>query len=738
MELTRHQIAKEASLHKRFTPADVNNYWTVRAVEYAKQYEGSFGFMLNMQNQVNNPDEKLTENMVAAIMNCARRDGAQDSAEKQMAQVVDDIFIPEVLTTPESEVPAPVVKFNFEQFERAAEKAENLSPEHQELEEINSRILELRSKIKSVAELHDPLEALILNSQKEEEVLFEEFQKQIASIREARREAELEKVKLASELAAIQEELENQQRLHALTLQNIAAKQLFEETKKQFEELKVGEPWEDKILDYQWDDVCFMAAKFLAGKSGVLNANDMGLGKTAESAFFFDICVPLFVEKYGRHPRILWLTKKTLRFSTFKELRRWNPDRQIIPLDGNAEQREFRLQLAVTSNAVVIANYDMMNTTPELMKIEWDIVVMDEVHKLKGGANSNPTKIFENAKHLAQHAKFLLPLSGSPIQNHPKEMWAYLHLFNPSRFPNVRNFEREFCFGWGERDSKGRPLVKVDWERIIRAMKDQVIRHSKAEVLKDLPDKTREFRYVEMEGDQLRVYNSLRDEFFVWLDDEKEAKINVTSILAQLTRLRQAAIIPASMRIKQEDGSFRNVDCYESAKIDEAMEIVEQLVDSGEQVVVFSSQFNEPLYEMRRRCETSEYTCEILAGENSHLFEQIETKFQNGDIQVLLVNMKTGGEGLNLQKSDQWEGGANHAVFLDLWWNPKFNEQAEDRLHRKGQKDAVTIHILQTENSVDQFIAAKLEEKEAMIEGIMESGDLRQGSDWADVLRDLL
>jgi SNF2 family DNA or RNA helicase len=78
------------------------------------------------------------------------------------------------------------------------------------------------------------------------------------------------------------------------------------------------------------------------------------------------------------------------------------------------------------------------------------------------------------------------------------------------------------------------------------------------------------------------------------------------------------------------------------------------------------------------------------------------------------------GIGLNLQ------GACSNAIFLDLGWNPGVNEQAEDRLHRQGQKNAVTIHIIQAEDTVDAFIAMKLEEKAAMIEGVMERSELRK------------
>lgn len=711
------EIAIEAAKHPRFREDEMNNYWTNRAVAYAQQYEQSFPFMLAMKEKVESDKPALTPKQVAAILNCARKEG-----ETLNQQKLDNVFSFDSVESTDSETP---------------EVDEN-SKHFVELQQITAKIAVIEAQIKNAAPTLETIMQELEESNKTEQIMFEEFQKRIAVIREARAKAQSEKYEIEKNLQAIKTELENQRRLYALTLQQIAAEQKFDEVRKQFDELRKGMPWDESILPFQWDDVCFSAAAFLSGKNGVLNANDMGLGKTFESGALESILIPMFIEKYGRHPLSIWLTKKTLRHSTFKELRRWNPERMIIVLDGNQTAREFQLELAVANNALVIANYDMLNTT-NIDKYDWDFVFMDEVHKLRGGASSTPTKVFENTRDLCRTAKFIVPLSGSPIQNHPKEMWCYLNIFDPDRFPDVRRFQREFCFGWGEKDDEGNPIVSVDWERIIKVMKDRVIRHSKAECLPELPDKVREFRYVELEGEQKRIYDSLRDEFFFWLDDQKQESLTATSILSRLTRLRQAAIIPASMTISDPiTGKQKRVECYDSSKIDEAMEIIEQLLQEGEQLVLWSSQFTEPLHEVQRRVQKDfKVTCEIIDGGTKNP-QEVETRFQNGEIRVLCCNSKSAGEGYNFQKSDQWNGGANHAIFLDLWWNPKFNEQCEDRLHRQGQKDAVTIHIIQAENSVDSFIAAKLEEKEEMIDGIMERNELRKGADWKDLLKDML
>ncbi len=198
---------------------------------------------------------------------------------------------------------------------------------------------------------------------------------------------------------------------------------------------------------------------------------------------------------------------------------------------------------------------------------------------------------------------------------------------------------------------------------------------------------------------------------------------------------------PSGVKVTINKGTLQEkttqLNCTESAKLDEAIEIIEQLHSQGEQVVVFSSQFNEPLYQLRTKLNALGISCSVLDG--SADASVLEKAFQQKEIDVLAINMRTGSEGLNLQKNPNfWPGGACDAIFLDLWWNPASNEQAEARIHRKGQTHAVTIHIIQADSSVDAFIAGILEEKAAMIDGVMEDSRLRKGSDWKAMLEDLI
>lgn len=732
MEQELHDLLYEAGNHPYFKEQDVNNYWQIRAEKYAASYDGSFDFMVKMKFKVES-QEKLSPKMVSAILNCARKEGSK--------LVVDDL--PDFNTSQEEkEVLEKLEEGLTENPVQPVGEVVVSSLHFKSLSEIEAQMRILEEGMAKIKESVAPLQKVYDENVSEEKQILEEVERKITNLRVQRKEVHDSMLNAERELAQIQMELENQRRLHNLTIQQIAAEQKFNKLKGQFDELRKQMPWHETIAEYQWDDVCFQLAAFKSGKNGILNANPMGAGKTFETGAFDSVATQLFFEMYGRQPRCIWFTKKSLRHSSFRELRRWNPERLIIVLDGNSTARDFQVDVAVGNNAMVIANYDMMNTTPKLLEYDWDFVYMDEVHKLKGGANSTPTKIFENAKIICEKAKFIVPMSGSPIQNHPKEMWTYLHLLDPDHFPNVRRFEREFCFGYGEKDADGNPIQTVNWERIIKVLTDRVIRRDKHEIDPQLPDKVREFRYVEMAPEQRKIYDKLKTEFFVWLDEQKSQSMTATAIIAQLTRLRQINLVPSSVKIVDPETKIATVlDCHESGKLDEAMDILEELLNENEQVVVFSSQFNEPLFELERRIRSQfNVPTETLTGENSSDVDGVEQRFQNGETKVLLINMKTGSEGLNLQKfPERWPGGASHAIFLDLWWNPESNKQGEDRIWRKGQTETANIHIIQGENSVDSFIASILEEKEAMIEGITNRDEYKKNaSDWKQMLLEMI
>jgi SNF2 family DNA or RNA helicase len=530
-------------------------------------------------------------------------------------------------------------------------------------------------------------------------------------------------------------------------LEKQAAAQKLAEAEKKIIELAAESIWWTQGAQFQREDITFIVQAYLDGKRGVANFNDMGTGKTMETAGANEILTHLFYLEHGRYPRRLWLTKKSLIKSNINEVLKWSSGQMPVVCSGSwpEPQREFAIQMALAGNQICVTNYETARTTKQLRNVEWDFIYIDEVHKLKGGANpQGSTEVWKAVRDVCKSARFIIMLSGTPIVNHPREMWSYLHIFDPEKFPASHRgapaamFERMFCWGYGEEG------VQVDWSRLINTLSGQSFRRTKAECKIQLPDRIREERILEMTGAQEAAYEDIRKNFFLWLDEQHEKALTVTAVIAQLTRLWQIAVWPAGIQIKDDNKQVvATVNVEESAKIDEAMDLITELHEAGEQVVVFSSRFDPPMQELRKRCEKLNLVCDLINGASSDRASEFEERFQQRKSDVLCINMQTGSEGLNLQKNPaMWPGGASTCILLDQWWSPALNDQAADRLHRIGQTDPVTIIVLKAETSngrgVDHFVQALLDKKNNMIRGIVESSELRSPAEWNSLLGDIL
>lgn len=555
-----------------------------------------------------------------------------------------------------------------------------------------------------------------------------------------------------NEKYALDEELTRLQREHANLLKSIAAEKMLAEIQDKIDHLIMDAPWGMAARKYQLLDLKYMIAAFESGKSGVLNANDMGLGKTFETIILIYCLRHLFQEKYGYAPAILWLTAPSLIRQTIKEFKKWDSSARVIPCEGswNSAAREFATEMAVEQQAVLVANYQQMNTNKKMMAVTWDIIVNDEVSMLKGGAQASPTKIWTNMKQLiwectvsrngdvnftdpyspVQKCKFYVPLSGTPIQNKPGDMWAYLHLFAPTKFPKLKRFEDEYAYGWPQLK-----LSSQDVERIINVMDGQVIRRSKDDEL-DLPAKIPNWMEVQMTEKQRELYNQMRDNFFIWIDNKKEEAIQTRVVISWIIRLWQIALFPGMMKGFDADMNEIPMECQESGVLDRAMDIIEGTVGAGQKLAVWSSWFNGPLTELKKRCDEAGIKAALYTGEqNTYQRNLAVESFQSTEddsVQVMLLNRAAGGMGLDGLQC------AHTCVLLDLWWNYAANDQMVDRQHRSGQKEHLMVHFLQAEDSVYSFVKAKADAKQEMAESIMESRELRKGGDWKDYLTGLI
>jgi SNF2 family DNA or RNA helicase len=315
--------------------------------------------------------------------------------------------------------------------------------------------------------------------------------------------------------------------------------------------------------------------------------------------------------------------------------------------------------------------------------------------------------------------------------NRVAELWAYLHIFDPNKFDNLRKFERAFNI-YQEMGGKVQTGKILDL-----CLKDRMVHRNRNEVGLQLPELTIEIRDLEYNEQQQEVADQMKKQFYIWLDEQQEAALTATAIIAQLLRLRQISVWPVFQQTRTDDYGNElvvKVDVQDSCKIDEAMDIIEE---ANDQVVLFCN-FNEPLAEIQRRCRSLNLRCEVISGATSRTMDQMEVGFQQGEIDVLCINSSM-GEGLNLQKNpDQWPGGAAIGIHLDRWWNPARDTQCNGRIHRQGANIPVTIYMLHTPGSVDDFVAALSDEKAELFEGIMSDSRIRPAFQWKEEIKKLM
>lgn len=633
---------------------------------------------------------------------------------------------------------------------------EEIDPREAELKEIERKVKELELKVdtftlEKLSPLNDRMSEIMKQKQDAKKI----YEQLVAELDREYNDKWVAVRNLNQEKRDLQYELERATREQQNLLKSMRTEKMLSEIEKKIDMLIVDSPWGLNARKYQLNDLKFMIAAFESGKTGVLNANPTGMGKTFES-IILDYCLQhMFPAKYNRSPLVLWVTIGSLIAQTVREIKKWNPDRVVIPIEGSwpASMRERAVRMAIDMEpipALVICNYEQLNTNKMLLDTEWDVIIADEVSRLKGGANpSKPTKVWLNFKQMlwetrpdrhgipqftntydpTPRAKFFVPLSGTPIQNKPGDMWAYLHLFKPVSFPKLKNFEREYAYGW--------PDIPVQFERLINVMADQVVRQDKDKEL-DLPPKIYEFREIELGEEQRKIYDQMKNNFFTWLDKNGDQSLQATVVIEWIIRLWELALYPGIIKLWDEDKREIPVECQESAILDEAEELVENIVGEDGRAVVFSAWFNPPLYELQKRLEKRGIIAAVYSGDQNldkrDAIVQSYNSDERGTVQVLLCNMKAAGYGLNLQKARQ-------AVFLDQWWNPGVQEQAEDRIHRPredGSKPTIVIHKLQAVNTVYEFINAKAEQKAQMASSIMESKEFRKGSDWRDYLEGMI
>jgi non-specific serine/threonine protein kinase len=318
----------------------------------------------------------------------------------------------------------------------------------------------------------------------------------------------------------------------------------------------------------------------------------------------------------------------------------------------------------------------------------FDYVVLDESQAIK-----NPSSKVTKAATLL-NAKNRVCMSGTPLQNNTFDIFAQMNFLNPGLLGSMEFFRNEFATPidkFGEQEQKDH-LRKLLFPFILRRTKEQVA--------KDLPEKTETILFCEMEKEQRKIYdayrNSYRDKILGTIDDKGIDKSQLT-ILQGLMKLRQICDSPA---ILNEEEKYPN----HSIKLDElTREITENI---GDHKALIFSQFLGMLGLIREKLKEQNIPFEYFDGSTSATErERAIQNFQNNDeCRVFLISLKAGGVGLNLTAAD-------YVYIVDPWWNPAVEQQAIDRTHRIGQTKNIFAYRMICLDSIEDKILQLQERK---------------------------
>ena len=422
------------------------------------------------------------------------------------------------------------------------------------------------------------------------------------------------------------------------------------------------------------------------GFGGIL-ADDMGLGKTIQ------VLALLQRRRYRRQAKgpTLAVVPRSLVFNWIQEAEKFTPRLRVLDYTGPGRHA---LRAKFAEYDLIITTYGTVRTDiAELTNFEFDYVMLDEAQAIKN-AESQSAK----AARLLR-ARHRLAISGTPIENHLGEIWSIFEFLNPGMLGSDTVFKRYASAGGSAN------LDATDRVLLAKSLRPFILRRTKSQVVKDLPEKTEQTLYCDMEAEQRRCYDELRVHYRDALlrKDATELNRSKIEVLEALLRLRQAACHPGLINPA--------VTTDPSAKLEMLIPSIAEVVEEGHKVLVFS-QFTSFLAIVRDRLDQEKLVYEYLDGRTRNRAAKVERFQTDPDCPIFLISLKAGGLGLNLTA-------AEYVYLLDPWWNPAVESQAIDRSHRIGQTQNVFAYRLICRNTVEEKILELQQKKRDLADAIL-------------------
>ena len=453
-------------------------------------------------------------------------------------------------------------------------------------------------------------------------------------------------------------------------------------------------PLESVLRPYQKEGVAWLA--FLARNSfGGILADEMGLGKTLQALAFLQSIHggsnP--VDPVGGLPSLI-VCPSSLVQNWAREAAKFTPELRLLILEG-PNRHDLFPHLADTD--IAITSYPLLRRDADRYAgVEFKAIILDEAQHIKNPDTQNAQAA------VSLRARHRLVLTGTPLENSVRDLWSIMNFVMPGYLGSRADFKERY----------EQPIIQeaensTVKSRLAKRIRPFLLRRTKREVYKELPEKLEQVVYCELTTQQLEIYEKLLNESrrqISELSGEKDQNKGRMLMLTALLRLRQACCDLRLLKIPDltQDQA--------SAKLELLDELLREAIDGGHRVLIFS-QFVSMLKLQKAALEAADIAYCYLDGQTKNRMQEVD-RFQNdASIPVFLISLKAGGVGLNLTAADT-------VVHFDPWWNPAVEAQATDRAHRIGQQKAVTAYKLITRNTVEEKILKLQESKRNLMEAI--------------------
>jgi len=454
---------------------------------------------------------------------------------------------------------------------------------------------------------------------------------------------------------------------------------------KKIEKLSKATPskqFRGKLHNFQKEGLDFL----LKSSGNALLADEMGLGKTVQTLAYLAterqalpalVIAPLVTLRNWQREIGNFMKKKS---RNGRLMGREIPSSTVIRKGKSQEIGKFDFY---------IINYELLEKRfTDLSKLNIRSIICDEVQNLR----SKSTKKYAAVKKLAalNSVKYRIGLSGTPIYNRGSEIWPIVDILRPGMLGSFKEFCEYFCYV----NDKGKAIVLENKRESLRSelCNHVMLRRKKSDVLKELKDKV---RYKEVIDSDSTYYNKELDKIWKKLEEEqKQAE----------TEFDKSASYHRAIQSERQAAGV--------AKLPHVINFVKNIMEIDESVVVFCH--HRAIHDLLHKSLSEYNPASIIGGQSDNIRQlQIDT-FQEGKTKLMIAGLRAGNVGINLTR-------AKYVIFAELDWSPAIHRQAEDRLHRMGQKNTVFAYYLIGNGTLDDHVAKILVDKSYEIDSVMDT-----------------